>query len=220
MNFESKNKKRTQATVVIHDSRFTIHERGFTLIEMITTTAILTLVTGAVVGSILMLYKGNRFAMEQAIAVENARRGVEQMVRDIREASYSEGGAYPLVTLGSTTIAIYTDLDRDDDAELVRFFLTGTSFMKRVTNPTGTPAVYTEATTTAQLLSENVRNGEQGTPIFEYFDENGVEVSSYSDISDVAFVRVNLIVNVNPETLPNEFVLRSSATIRNLKVNL
>ncbi len=208
------------ASSVLHDSCYMIRERGFTFVEMLVTTAILTLISGAIVGSILMLYKGNRFAMEQAIAVENARRGVEQMVRDIREASYSDGGAYPVVSIGSTTIAIYTDLDRDDDVELVRFALATTTFTKRVTNPTGTPATYNEANGTVTSLSSHVRNTEQGIPIFEFYDANGIEITSYTNVTPVAFVKVSLVVNVNPETLPNEYVLRSSATIRNLKVNL
>ncbi len=194
--------------------------RGLTLIEMIVTTSILIIISAAVMGSIMMLYKGNRFAMEQAIAVESARRGVEQMVRDVREASYSDGGAYPVVAIGSTTVAIYTDLDRDSDVELVRFYLEGTSFKKRVTNPSGTPAVYNEANGAVQILSENVRNEEQSTPIFEFYDSDGVILTSYSSVTPVSFVKVSLVVNVNPETLPNEYVLRSSATIRNLKINL
>lgn len=194
--------------------------RGFTLVEMIVTTSIFILITVAVTSSVLMLYKGNRFAMEQAIAVENARRGVEYMVRDIREANYSDSGAYPIVAIGSTTVAFYSDLDRDDDVELVRLFLDGTTFKKRTTNPTGTPAVYNEANGTETDLSENVRNIEEGMAIFEYFDSDGNEIETYDNVTPVVFVRVSLVVNVNPAMLPNEFVLRSSAAIRNLKVNL
>ena len=195
-------------------------ERGFTLIEAITTLAIFMIISVSVVSSIVMLYKGNRYAMEQSIAVENARRGVEQMVRDIREASYSDSGAYPVVSIGSTSVAFYSDLDRDNDVELVRLFLSGTSFKKRVTNPSGSPATYNEANGAESTLSENVRNGEQGAPIFEYYNSSGVKLTSYGNVTPAVFVKVSLIVNVNPETLPNEYVLRSSATIRNLKTNL
>ncbi|MBP9771892.1 MAG: type II secretion system protein [Candidatus Pacebacteria bacterium] len=210
--------KEKSATPVLHATRYT--NQGFTLIEMLVTTSIMILISGAVMGSIMLLYKGNRFAMEQALAVENARRGVEQMVRDVREASYSDGGAYPVVAIGSTTIAIYSDLDRDNDVELVRFYLEGTSFKKRVTNPTGTPAVYNEANGVVQTLSENVRNVEQNLPIFQFYNSAGTLLTSYGNVTPVSFVKISLIVNVNPETLPNEYILRSSATIRNLKVNL
>lgn len=158
--------------------------------------------------------------MEQAIAVENARRGVEQMVRDIREADYSDSGAYPIVEIGSTTMAFYSDLDRDDDVELVRLFLDGSTFKKRITNPSGSPATYNEAGGVESVLSENVRNEEEMTAIFDYFDSDGAHILSYDNVTPVSYVRVSLIVNVNPAMLPNEFVLRSSATIRNLKVNL
>lgn len=205
---------------VMRYKKQSIKKGGFTLIEAITTLAIFMIISAAVVSSIVMLYRGNRYAMEQAIAVENARRGVEQMVRDIREARYSETGAYPIITIGSTTVAVYTDLDRDDDAELVRFYLDGTSFKKIITNPTGTPAVYNEANGIVTVVSENVRNIDQGVPIFEYFDSTGVALTSYTSVTPAVFVKMSLIVNVNPETLPNEYVLRSSAAIRNLKVNL
>lgn len=198
----------------------TSYHKGFTLIEAITTLAIFMIISAAVVSSVIMLYKGNRYAMEQAIAVENARRGVEQMVRDIREAAYSDTGAYPIVTIGSTTVAFYSDLDRDNDVELIRLFLDGTSFKKRVTNPTGSPAVYNEANGSESTLSENVRNIEQATPIFEYYNSAGTKLTSYGNVTPAVFIKVSLIVNVNPKTLPNEYVLRSSAAIRNLKVNL
>lgn len=200
--------------------RPTSHHKGFTLIEAITTLAIFMIISAAVVSSVVMLYKGNRYAMEQAIAVENARRGVEQMVRDIREAAYSDNGAYPIVSIGSTSVAFYSDLDRDNDVELIRLFLDGTSFKKRVTNPTGSPAVYNEANGSESTLSENVRNIEQATPIFEYYNSAGTKLTSYGNVTPAVFIKVSLIVNVNPKTLPNEYVLRSSAAIRNLKVNL
>lgn len=195
-------------------------QSGFTLIEAITTLAIFMIISVAVVGSVVMLYRGNRYAMEQSIAVESARRGVEQMVRDIREASYSDAGAYPIVAIGSTTMAFYSDLDRDNDVELIRFYLEGTSFKKRITNPTGSPAVYNEAEGAESVLSDNVRNAEQGIPIFEYYNSSGTKLTSYGNVTPAVFVKVSLVVNVNPKTLPNEYVLRSSAAIRNLKVNL
>src|SRR5690606_26495087 len=132
----------------------------------------------------------------------------------------SDTGAYPLVAIGSTTMAFYSDLDRDNDVELIRLYLDGTSFKKRVTNPTGSPAVYNEANGTESVVSQNVRNIEQGVPIFEYFNSAGTKITSYGNVTPAVFVKVSLIVNVNPETLPNEYVLRSSAAIRNLKVNL
>ena len=56
--------------------------------------------------------------------------------------------------------------------------------------------------------------------IFKYYDTNGALMSSPFSLIAIRYVQVNLIVNVNPETRPNEFSLRSSAAIRNIKSNL
>lgn len=195
-------------------------QRGLSVIEMIVTIAITIVVSGVIVSSVLMFYRGSDYAIEQAFAVENARRGVEQMVRDIREASYSEEGAFPVIEIGTTTILFYSDIDRDEDVERIHFFLDGGTFRKGVAKPTGNPPTYDEDDDTVSIIAENVRNEEENTSIFEYFDSDGNAITNFNNVADVAFVRVSLIVNVNPIRLPNEFTLRSSATLRNLKINL
>lgn len=194
--------------------------KGLTVIEMVVTIAIFTLAMGAVVGSILTFYRGTDFAIEQAFAVESARRGVDRMVRDIREATFADTGAFPIIAMSTTSLSFYSDIDRDASVERVRFFLDGDTFKKGVTNATGTPSAYILSTEEESIVSEHVQNGIEGTSIFEYFDSDGTLIATTTNIADVAFVRVSLIVNVNPVRLPNEFTLRSSATLRNLKTNL
>ena len=196
-------------------------QQGLSFVEMLITIAIFTIVIGVVVGSILVFYRGNTFAVEQAFAVESARRGVEIMVRDIREASFSDEGQYPIVNVDNYSMLIYSDIDRDDDVERVRFFLSTTTnqFIKVTTNSTGTPPTYDGGDASTSTIADNVRNDEEGSDIFEFFDSAGAEVTNFSNITDIVFVRVSLVVNINPIRLPNEFTIRSSATIRNLKTN-
>ena len=200
------------------------HEKrqsGLSIIEMLVTISIFVIVMGAIVSSVIIFYRSNGFAVEQAFAVNSARMGVEQMVRDIREATLSDVGDYPIIEMSTSTLLFYSDIDRDDSVELVRFFLEDDSFKKGVTNSSGIPPVYAMSTDEGvSAISDNVRNVEEDTAIFRYFDSDGVEVIDFNNIADVSFVQVNLIVNVNPTRLPNEFSVRSSATLRNLKINL
>ena len=200
----------------------TPRQHGFSAIETVVTIAITTLVLAALTASVVLFYRANGFAVEQAFAVESGRKGVEFVVRDIREASFSDEGAYPIIAIDDHELYFYSDIDRDNSIERVRFFLATSTqtFHRVVTDATGTPPTYGGGLAATSTLAQHVRNDEQARNIFEYFDDEGTRITNYNNITDVAFVRVNLIVNVNPAKLPNEFTLRSSATLRNLKVNL
>ncbi|PIT91163.1 hypothetical protein COU17_01830 [Candidatus Kaiserbacteria bacterium CG10_big_fil_rev_8_21_14_0_10_49_17] len=195
-----------------------MHTRGFTFIETIVVISIFTVMIGAIVSSVLAFYRGNTNALEQSYAVNSARRGVEFAVRDMREATYSDEGAYPIISIDPQEFYFYSDIDRDNSVERVRYFADGTFLYKGVTESAGDPPTYSDANEVTSIISEDVRNGEQGVSIFRYYDETGNEVVDFdAGITDVVFVSINLIVNINPIRLPNEFTLRSSATLRNLK---
>jgi len=192
-------------------------KRGFTFIETLVIIAIVTLISVAIVNSILLFYRANTSALEQAQAVNEARRGIELLVRDIREASYSDEGAFPIVSMETNQFYFYSDVDRDDKIERMRYFLDGSILRKGVTETAGDPPVYNDVDEVVTIVSTDVRNAEQSTPIFTYYDTTGTEITDLNDVTALRFVTVNLIVNINPERLPNEFTLRSSAAIRNLK---
>ena len=63
---------------------------GFSLLEALFTMGIFVLVTVSVSSFIMQSYKTTLFADEQAEAIEQARRGMTSMVKEIREASPAE----------------------------------------------------------------------------------------------------------------------------------
>jgi hypothetical protein len=193
--------------------------RGMTLIEVMVTIFIATAALIVLFGVILYLYQINQISYEQGFQLESARQGVEQMVEDIREATYSDDGSYPIVTIDPYGITFYSDTDNDSSVEHIRYFLSGTNWERGVINATGTPATYPSANERVTILSNYVRNGEQGVPIFNFYNATGTEITDMTEVTDVTFVRVNLVVNISPTHLPDEFMLRSAATIRNLRPN-
>jgi len=194
---------------------------GFTLIETLTFITVFTLVMIAIISSVLYFYRSNTYTVEQSFAVNNARKGIEFMVRDIREATYSDSGAYPLIDGSEYLIYFYSDIDRDANVERIRYFLDGTTLKKGVTESAGNPLSYDDGNEVIHTISEEVRNSEQTTPIFNFYDNSGGEIFNVSlNLTSVAFVTVNLIVNINPTRLPNEFTLRSSAALRNADTGL
>ncbi len=186
-----------------------------TLIETVVWIAILVLIFEALGITLQYFYRTNRYAIEQANAVTSGQRGLEQIVKVVREAAYSSQGAFPIVSIGANDFIFYADVDSDALIERVHYYLQGTSLMQGVLNPTGTPPDYTGGET-ATKVADYVRNTSQGLAVFKYYDELGSEITNYSHWSDVKFVKVSLIVNVDENTLPNQLILSSSAAIRNL----
>lgn len=190
------------------------YSRGLTFIEMLVTVAIFTIIMIAITDSVRFFYRANTSSLEQTIQINSARRGVEFMVRDIREAQNSESGAHPIASMSSTTLTFYSDTDADDDIERIHYELTDTTLFRNVIEPTGSAYIGPGVTTT---VSEHVRNFEEPAPVFEYRDQNDNLITDYTQIGDVRSVRVNMIVNILPIRAPEEFTLSSSATIRNLR---
>ncbi len=194
------------------------NRNGFTLVEVIVVLAIQAILAVAVSNTIVSFYQFNAYAMAQAYQVETARRGIGLMVRDLREMTYADDGTFPIATTSDTQIGFYSDIDRDDSVEYVRYALSSTTLMKYIYGATGTPLVYSTSTPESTvILSEYVQNQIQGIPIFVYFDQNGNPTTATSTFTDIRYIQVSVIVNVDPIRDPGQFLLRSSASLRNLK---
>ena len=198
--------------------------RGFTLIETIVVIVIFTLALGAVFGLIVMAYRVQGYTWQQSQAIEEARRGVETMVKEIREARTGEDGSYTINKTEDKEFGFYSDIDRDLDIEKVRYFiegdpdsLEGALFKKGVINPVGIPATYPTSSEIVTTLAKYIRNS---PPIFRYFDENGNELPSPARRKDTTLMQVYLIINVDRNRAPQNFELKSDVQIRNLKRNL
>lgn len=190
-------------------------KRGYTIVEMLVVISVSALVLGFVTASILTFYRTNTSTLEQAVQVDEARRGVDRLVRDLREAAYADDGSYPLVALSSTSITFYSDIDRDLSVERIRYWLDGSVLRKGITEATGTPPAYSSGEQVS-VISEYVRNSSQAMPVFTYFNASSTEVAAGTATSTIVSVGAQIVVNVNQDRLPGEFTLRSTATFRNL----
>lgn len=98
---------------------------GFTLIEVLVAIVIFTLIVAAISGLIVTAYRSQSYTWQQSNAVEEARRGIETMVRELRQARDGENGAYPIEKAGDKEIIFYSDIDKDNKTEKVRYFWGG-----------------------------------------------------------------------------------------------
>ena len=188
--------------------------KGFSLVETFIVIFIFSLTMGAVSGLIVMLYKTHGYTWQQSRAIEEARKGVETMVKEIREARTGEDGSYTIASTTDFQFSFYGDINRDSNIERVRYFVEGTDFKKGVIEPVGIPAVYPAGTEKISVLSHYVRNS---PPVFRYFDENNQELPAPARKRDTKLMQVYLVINVDPNKSPQDFVLSSMVQLRNLK---
>ena len=186
---------------------------GFTLIETLVVMAIFSIVILLAGDFIITGFRSTTFNSEQETAIQNARRGMEIMTKEIRGANNSARGDYPLSTIEEHDFIYYSDVNDDGRMERVRYFLDDT-LLKKVTTPPGPANGYTvpSATTTIAKFMNN-----QAETIFTYYNNDYIETS---DLDSIRLINIKLKINVTPERAPNDYYVETDVHLRNLKDNL
>ena len=192
-----------------------------TLIEAMVWIVVFTSAMLALTSSLISFYHANSFAIKEASAIQSAQRGMDVAVRAIRTASYSNVGAYPIISIAPDQISFYANVNKSStNIERVRLFTSGTSLQEGIIEPAGDPPAYT-GTEVVSTLSQYVQNlnAAVATSTFLYYDQNGALISDYTKFQNVRFVTINLVVDASTSSLPTQLTLTSSAALRNLIVH-
>lgn len=185
---------------------------GFTLIETVVTIAIFSLVLGTLSGFIIYGYRVQGYVLRQSQAIDEAQRGIETMVKEIRRAWSGEDGSYLIGEAKDFEFIFYSDIDRDLETERIRYYVEGTDLIKEIIDSEDFPPQYSSQPKKI-FLSHYIRNT---PPIFKYLDEKGEELAYPARKKDTKTIKVYLEINVNPVLLPLNFVLESAVRPRNL----
>jgi type II secretory pathway pseudopilin PulG len=97
--------------------------KAFTAIEALITVLIFSLAAGVITGFIFLSYRTHNYAFEESVAINEARRGIELMAKDIRAAKTGDNGAYPIERADDKQFIFYSDIDKDGKTERVRYFI-------------------------------------------------------------------------------------------------
>ncbi|MEK7160394.1 MAG: prepilin-type N-terminal cleavage/methylation domain-containing protein [Patescibacteria group bacterium] len=201
---------------------------GFTLLETIVAVAIFAVAMSMASLMILAAYKSYDYVFQQASAINEARQGIEVLVQEIRQARAGDDGSFPLVQADDYQFIFFSDIDRDDQVEKVRYFLSDINLKKGVIKPSGDPPQYLPADETLTTLSQFVRNFSltPAVPIFSYYngdwpgDTINNPLPTLTRLTDTKLMHVDLIINTDPNRPPDNYELESDTQIRNLKTNL
>lgn len=189
--------------------------RAFTLAETVVVVAIVGVVGVALTGALANFYKQNAYVFESSTSLDNSRRALLTSLGNLREATYGEDGAYPILAAATSSITFHADIDADGPVEKVRLYLANGTFYRAVTNSAGNPPSYTGQPETTATVVAYVKNA-TSTPIFRFYDSAGTELTSPYSIGDIAQISVRVDTDLNPNRAPDIFTLTGRATLRNL----
>ncbi len=190
--------------------------------ETVVVIALFTILSLAITTAIFQIYRLNSATLEQANEIEFARRGLLTWVRDAREMTAAVNGSFPLARVENHRIGFYSDIDRDLSVEYVEYVLASTTLRKFTYEATGTPPTYSTTTPArTEIISEFIQNIPQNQITWRYYNDQGVLLTNPTAMmSDIRYITMNIIVNIDPLRSPGEFMLRGSAAPRNLKDNI
>ncbi|MEX1997962.1 MAG: hypothetical protein WEA04_04820 [Candidatus Andersenbacteria bacterium] len=202
------------------------HQRGFSLAEVIIMVAIGTVVIIALAIFVGRSFTVSREQFEQVRITEDGRKEMERMSDTLRNASYVDldGNGYTMdvgeqwLQVGKEyEIRVFSNVDIDPEMELVRYFVDSaepTELKRGVIEPDGTAYNSPES---IQILSRSVRNLQQETPIFSYYDVNGAALAppvSGDTLKAVARVGIDLKIDITAQIRPDSALLYTEVSPR------
>ncbi len=203
---------------MLHVTRHTLHDNGFTLIEMIITLAILVIMTGVIVTFFIFLYHEQAADIIRIRRINIASHAIKIMSSEIRKMSRAEDGSYTIESASGQTLIFYSDVDNDGLTEKIEYSLSGTNLERKIIEPTGDPYEYTSAETVT-VTARDIRNGTD--PIFKYYDESytGSEASLGDpvNVTAIKLIEISLDINSDNNYLTQPFHIETKIHPRNLK---
>jgi len=196
--------------------------KGVTLVELVVAIAVSVIILTAVT-----LFARNLFYYDSVFSggltsYDEARKVLQPIASEVRSASPSSLGAYPIEKSDNTEFIFFADIDNNGIKERIRYFLSGTILKKGITIASGSPLQYLTSNETVTEIVHNVRNG--ATPIFSYFDSNyngsSAALTQPVSIFAIRLVKITLILDADPNRPPAPVTASTQVSIRNLKDNL
>ncbi len=192
------------------------------MLEIIVVVGLFGLFSLAIAELMIWSNHGKDVIFEQLSKQNDGRIASQDFLNDLRRASYSSVGAYPIELATAKEIIFYSNIDTDSWKEKVRYFVSGTTLRRGLTKPSGTPLIYNSANETAVDVAHDLNNT---TTLFYYYDQNYDGITNTSsmtfpiDISKVRMVGIKLWLDLKPNVSPAPLYIEGKTEIRNLKSN-
>lgn len=198
---------------------------GFSIVEFLFAIAIATVIVFVITLFAKNIISLNASAQSSMTAMLEGRKILSVMVAELRSAIPSALGSYPIESLSTSTIIFFADVNADEVADRVRYFIDpATKSVRRgVVLAGGEPPSYNLGAETFSTLVTDLSNG-TSTALLDYYNGNYTGTSSPLSlpvsILAVRLVKITIKIERDPNRAPELMTLSSQAVLRNLKDNL
>ena len=196
--------------------------KGLTLMELLVVMAIFVLIIGLVGKFVGDVFNYEDIFKSKLTSYDEARKVLQPVASEIRSASPSSLGSYPIEIASNNSFVFFTDINNDGLKEKIRYYPSGSILMKGVIAPSGNPLQYLSSNEVNSEIIHGVVNG--STPIFTYFDSgyNGTTspLPTPVSIQNIRLVKITLIIDDNINKPPQAITVTTEVSVRNLKDNL
>lgn len=194
---------------------------GFTLVELLISIALFSMMLLMIASFTENIFSYKKGFSNTLSVYDSSRTILQPIASEIRSATTSSLGAYPIDTASATTFTFFTDINNDGLKEKIRYFLSGTTLRKGVISPAGSPLNYNGAETLTDVVYNVINTG--ANPIFEYYDTNYSGSSSALtqpvDISTIRLLKITLLLDADINNPPDAAIITTQISFRNLKDN-
>jgi YD repeat-containing protein len=198
------------------------NKKGVSLAEIIVVVAIALVIFVGVFNFGTNIFSFNYNAQENLSAQTDSRRILKTMVKELRSASPSSLGAYPIVSAATSGIVFFSNIDGDNYKEQVRYYLQNKELKRGLIKPSGSPLTYNPNDEQTITLIKNINNGSEA--IFEYFDASytgtSTPLAQPVQTTKIRLVRITLKIEKTPGKSAGPIIAESQVFLRNLKDNL
>ncbi|MCX6703669.1 MAG: type II secretion system protein [Candidatus Zambryskibacteria bacterium] len=205
------------------DHQYMKYKKGVTIAELVISISILGVLAYTVSIFQRDIFSLNFSAQNSLSAQLDARHVLKQLVAELREASPSSLGGYPIALASSTALTFYSDINNDGIKERIRYFMSGTTLRRGELSPTGSPLVYVDANEKLSSAVAYVSNNAT-TSIFTYYPSTFAGTTSPLTqpvtISSIRMIGINILIEKDPNRSPSPLRVTTSVVLRNLKDNL
>ncbi len=205
------------------DYTYAPHTHGFTLIEILVAVAILGVILVVVSQFQVNVLQYNKSSNDSLQSSQDAQSILRTIVKELRSTKPGNNGSYPIAQADTSSLTFYSDIDADGLQEQIRYFLSTTTLKKGMIKPSGSPLSYNSAQETLSTLALNLKNS-TSTALFEYYDTTYTGTSSPLaqpvTVASIRLIKVNLLIDADPNRSPIPRLYTSQVMLRNLKDNL
>jgi prepilin-type N-terminal cleavage/methylation domain-containing protein len=166
-------------------------DRGFSLVELLITAALIPIVLGAAYFAFGAM-TGNYSKIEAVSeATGEAQRGLDTLVRELRQAQEIKDGGGAFQSATATSCSFYCDVDRDGTPERVTYYVDGTDLYRTV-GEAGIQ-VYPYNFVDAPALRVLNIGAMTSAVVFTYYDSNApLDVASGANLNTICAVGIHL----------------------------